>query len=69
VRMSSTGFAAIENPGDTNPVADDFSNKNVAAGIRKAIFGGLTPNTVYYFKIFGYTGSGASIDYKTDGTI
>jgi endonuclease I len=69
VRMSSTGFGGIVTPGDTNPVADDFSNKNVAFGVGQCIFGGLTPNSLYYFKIFGYTGSGANIDYKTDGTI
>jgi hypothetical protein len=69
VRMSSTGFGDIVTPGDTNPVADDFSNKNVAFGVGQCIFGGLTPNSLYYFKIFGYTGSGANIDYKTDGII
>ena len=69
VRMSSTGFAAIANPVDGTSVADDFSNKNVASGLGKCIFGSLTPNSLYYFKIYGYTGSGGSIDYKTDGTI
>jgi hypothetical protein len=54
---------------DGTIVSDDFSNKNIDYGVGKAIFGGLTPNTLYYFKIFGYVGSGASIDYKTDGEV
>jgi endonuclease I len=69
VSMSSVGFGSIATPGDGNPVADDLSNKNVAYGVKKAVFGGLTPNATYYFKIFAYTGSGGNIDYKTDGTI
>lgn len=69
VRMSSTSFEAIATPVDGTSVADDFSNKNVAYGVGQCIFGSLSPNTLYYFKIFGYTGSGANIDYKTDGTL
>jgi endonuclease I len=69
VRMSDVGFASIANPTDGTAIPNDLSNKNIAAGIQKAVFGGLTPGTTYYFKIFGYTGSGSSIDYKTDGTI
>ena len=69
VRMSPVGFGSIGVPGDGVPVTNDASNKNVASGIQKAVFGGLNPNTLYYFKIFGYTGSDATIDYKTDGTI
>ena len=69
VRMSSTSFAVIVTPVDGTTVSDDFSNKNIAYGLEKAVFGQLTPGTTYYFKIFGYSGSGASIDYKTDGSV
>ena len=69
VRMSSTGFNDIAAPVDGVPVSNDFSNKNVAYGLQKVVFGGLTPGTTYYFKIFGYRGSGSIVDYKTDGTI
>lgn len=69
IRMSNTGFENIEMPADGTSVSDDFSNLNISYGVEKAIFGGLNPGELYYFKIFGYTGSGASIDYKTDGTI
>ncbi len=66
VRMSNVGFGSIETPTDGTTVTDGFSDKNINYGIGKCTFGGLTPNTTYYFKIFGYTGSDASIDYKTD---
>lgn len=69
VRMSATGFGDITTPVDGTAVPNDATNKNVPYGVQKAIFGGLTPNTVYYFKIFSYRGAGSSIDYKTDGTI
>jgi endonuclease I len=69
VRMSMTGFSSIENPVDGVPVADSDSDKNVASGVQEAWFRNLTPNTTYYFKIFGYQGGGSSIDYKTDGVI
>jgi len=69
VRMSDVGFGSIATPVDGTPVSDNSTNKNVDYGIETCIFGSLTPNTMYYFKIFGYTGTGASIDYKTDGTV
>ncbi|MCF8367649.1 MAG: endonuclease [Bacteroidales bacterium] len=69
VRMNNSGFENIQVPVDGSPVADDFWNQNVGYGTGKCIFKGLTENTVYYFKIYGYTGSGVNIDYKTDGDI
>lgn len=69
VRMSDVGFTSIVTPVDGTPVSNNGSNKNVDYGVETCTFGSLTPNTIYYFKIFGYTGSGASIDYKTDGTV
>ncbi|MDP2423474.1 MAG: endonuclease, partial [Bacteroidales bacterium] len=65
IRMSTTSFVAITDPVDGAPVDNDFSNKNVSQGIGNVTFGGLTPNTMYYFKIYSYTGSGTIIDYKT----
>ncbi len=69
VRMSATGFNDITTPVDGTAVSDNFWNKNVPYGVQKAVFGGLTPNTLYYFKIFSYRGAGTNIDYKTDGTV
>jgi endonuclease I len=69
VRMSAAGFGDIATPENGTSVSDDFRNKNVPYGTGTVTFGGLTPGVTYYFKIFGYTGSGGSITYKTDGTI
>lgn len=69
VRMSNQGFDNILAPDDGIPVTDNFWNKNIPYGKRTATFSGLTPNTVYFFKIFGYRGAGATISYKTDGAI
>lgn len=69
IRMSDTGFDDIQTPQDGLAAENDFNNKNVAFGVGKSVFGGLTPNTMYYFKIFSYTGNGTSIDYKTDGNV
>ncbi len=68
VRMSNVGFGSLANPSDGIAVANDANNLNVAAGLQTCTFSSLTEGTPYYFKIFGYTGSGASIDYKTDGS-
>lgn len=69
LRMSDVGFASIATPVDGTPVSNDASNKNVEYGVETCTFGGVTPSVVYYFKIFGYTGNGTSIDYKTDGDV
>jgi len=69
ILMSDSGFGDITTPVDGTPVANGFTAKNVAYGVQKAIFGSLTPGTTYYFKMFGYVGEGASIDYKTDGDV
>jgi endonuclease I len=69
IRMSNTGFENIMTPQDGTTITDDFWNKNVSYGAQKATFGELTPGTLYYFKIFSYSGNGNDIDYKTDGEI
>ncbi len=69
IRMSSTGFADIVAPTDGTTVPDGPADKNVPFGVQQAWFGNLTPGTTYYFKLFAYSGSGGSINYKTDGTV
>ncbi|MCL9769714.1 endonuclease [Flavobacterium sp. HXWNR69] len=58
----------------TNPIDGVSQNnsalvKNVASGVQTVTFTGLSSNTLYYFKIFPYSGSGSSINYKTDGSV
>lgn len=69
VRMSNTGFEDIAAPENGIPVHDDFWNKNVSYGSQTVTFGGLDPGATYFFKMFGYNGSGSAIIYKTDGPV
>jgi endonuclease I len=69
VRMSSVGFEAIPDPVDGFPVDNGATEKNVPYSLQGLWFTGLNPNTNYYFKIFSYSGSGSSINYKTDGSV
>ena len=69
IRMSSNGFENIAVPIDGTSVASDFWNKNIAYGVQETIFGGLTPNVTYYFKIYSFRGAGSTIDYKTDESV
>jgi endonuclease I len=69
LRMSPLGYAAITDPANGTVYPDSSTDKNVAYGVQNVWFTGLVPNTVYYFKIFSYKGSGAARTYKTDGTV
>lgn len=69
IKMSAAGFDNITAPTDGTAENDSFWIKNVSYGLGEVVFSGLTPGTTYYFKMWGYTGSGASIDYKTDGDV
>jgi PKD repeat protein len=60
-------------PVDGTPVADDLDlsdgegARNVNYTHEAYTFTGLETNTLYYFAIYPYTNTGATIDYKTDG--
>ena len=69
IRMSDTGFENIVVPTDGISVSDGFWDKNIPYGVETCTFKGLLEGTVYYIKMFGYTGSGSFIDFKTDETI
>lgn len=69
LRWSTIGFSAIADPVDGTPVSNGTNALNVAPGVQTAFLSNLTPSTTYYFKLYGYTGSGASIDYKTDSPV
>ncbi|MCF8366888.1 MAG: choice-of-anchor J domain-containing protein [Bacteroidales bacterium] len=51
-----------------NDLSDGSGALNIVSGVQAASFAGLTPDVTYYFKIFPFTNTGASIDFKTDGT-
>jgi len=69
IKMSDSGFGSITIPTDGTEEPDAATRKNINYGLQKAIFSGVTPGTTYYFKMWGYRGSGTAIDYKTDGTV
>lgn len=69
IRMSTVSYQAIALPVDGVPVSNSLYDKNVPFGVNEVIFSNLLPGTNYYFKIFPYSGSGAAINYKTDGLI
>lgn len=66
VRMSAVGFEDIQTPVDGQAVTNSNTDKNVLYSLQGCWFTNLTPGTTYYFKLFAYTGSGSSINYKTD---
>ncbi len=69
IKGSAIGFDAISAPVDGQPEADGQLVKNVPAGQQQAVFSGLNPETTYYFKLYPYNGSGATINFKTDGSV
>lgn len=69
ILYNTTGFNSIATPVDGIPVSNGTSALNVGFGVETATITGLAPNTQYYFKLYSYTGSGSTIDYKTTGFI
>ena len=69
IKGSVAGFEAIVAPVDGVPEADDGLVKNIAAGPQNHVFTNLEAFTEYFFMIFPYNGSGALINYKTDGEV
>lgn len=69
IRMSSVGFGSIVTPTDGVYVPDGPNDRNIAYGIQEAWFYGLTANTTYFFKLFGYVYSDGGVTYKTDGSV
>jgi len=68
IRMSTVGFDDISAPTDgvTYSGNTDFY---VPYGTGELWVKNLSAGTVCYFKIYSYSGNGASIDYKTDGNV
>ncbi len=53
---------------DTN-LGDGTASVAVSAGTTQCGFSGLHATTTYYFRLYSLNGSGASVNYKTDGVI
>jgi len=68
IRMSTEGFEAIAPPvdGQSYTGSSDFT---VPYGMGEFRVKNLSAGTQYYFKLYGFTGSGESINYKTDGAV
>jgi YHS domain-containing protein len=66
IKMSSISFEAIQDPVDGIPVTNTSTEKNVSYASQGCWFTNLTANTNYYFKVYSFSGSGSSINYKTD---
>ncbi len=69
IRASSVGFSQIQHPTDSIAEINTILQKVVGSGVQTSVFTSLTPNTLYYFKIFPYTNNGNNINYKIDGII
>jgi len=69
IKGSNVDYPSIIAPVDGVAETNDLLKQNVVAGTETFQFTGLTPETSYYFKIFPYNGSDATINYKTDGTV
>jgi hypothetical protein len=54
---------------DDTDLSDNEGVINIGTGVETYVWQGLTANTQYFFKIFSYNGTGATINYKTDGTV
>lgn len=66
---NTEGFESLPTPTDGIPAGNYSPAKTVQYGIEKCTIGNLQQGTKYYIKIYSYTGSGNSTDYKTDGTV
>jgi len=67
--MSTTGFIAIIAPTDGTAYPNSATDLNVDYGVQQAWFNNLSAGVTYYFKLYGYTGSAATADYKIDGNV
>ena len=69
IKGSTTSYEDIVPPVDGTPESDALLVQNFAADEEIFEFTGLTASTQYFFKIYPYNGSGAEINYKTDGNV
>ena len=68
IKASPTNYSSISDPVDGTPEANSALVQNVAQGVGTFTFTGLNSGTPYFFKIYPYTNSGATIAYNTTST-
>jgi endonuclease I len=66
---NAEGFQSLPTPTDGTAPESYPMAKVVDYGVGKCTIGNLQNNTKYYLKIYSYTGSGNTTDYKTNGTV
>lgn len=64
IKWSAVGYGSIAAPVDGTAEPDGAGVKNVAQGAQAVTLSGLQSATTYYFRIWPYTNSGYSKDYK-----
>ncbi|MEI8203564.1 MAG: endonuclease [Bacteroidota bacterium] len=69
IRMSAIGYSAIPDPVNGTYYPNSATDLNVNYGVQEAWFENLNTNTTYFFKIFGYKGSGNACSYKIDNNV
>jgi hypothetical protein len=69
IKGSDVSYEAITAPVDGTAEENAALVRNISYDNGIFQFTGLTANTTYYFKIYPYNGTGASVNYKTDGTV
>ncbi len=69
IKGSDVSFEDIDSPVDGVHETDGTLVKNVVSAKGDHQFTSLEPETEYFFKIFPYNGTGAGINYKTDGEV
>lgn len=65
IKASDVSYAAIADPVDGTPEANSALVQNVAPGVGTFTFTGLNIGAPYYFKIYPYTGTNATINFKS----
>jgi hypothetical protein len=69
IKGSDVSLSAIVDPVDGTAEANSALVQNVNPGVGTYTFTGLAIGTPYYFKIYPYNGTAATINYKTSVTV
>jgi len=67
IKGSTVSYDDITDPVDGTAEADGGLVKNISSGTQTHQFTGLSANQQYYFEIFAYNGSDATVNYKVTG--